>query len=74
MELNGQQAQLDGFDWQHNVLQSEEINAWCMPGGQIAFYEGIMPVCADNNGLLFLFKIIDNGCKNAKNNSKNSPY
>lgn len=51
MELNGKQAQLEGFDWQYSVLQSEEMNAWCMPGGQIAFYEGIMPVCADDNGI-----------------------
>lgn len=51
MELNGKQAQLEGFDWQYSVLQSEEMNAWCMPGGQIAFYEGIMPVCVDDNGI-----------------------
>jgi predicted Zn-dependent protease len=51
MKQNNLQAAIEGYDWQYNVLQSEELNAWCMPGGQIAFYEGIMPVCQDENGV-----------------------
>lgn len=51
MELKGLRDQIDGFTWQYTVLESEEKNAWCMPGGQIAFYEGIMPVCEDKNGI-----------------------
>jgi predicted Zn-dependent protease len=42
---------IDGYAWQYNVIVSDELNAWCMPGGQIAFYEGIMPVCQDDNGV-----------------------
>lgn len=41
----------EGYEWQYNVLVSEALNAFCMPGGQIAFYEGIMPVCQDENGI-----------------------
>ena len=41
----------EGYEWQYNVLVSEDLNAWCMPGGQIAFYEGIFPVCQDENGI-----------------------
>jgi predicted Zn-dependent protease len=51
MKQNNLQSAIEAYDWQYNVLVSEELNAWCMPGGQIAFYEGIMPVCQDENGV-----------------------
>jgi predicted Zn-dependent protease len=51
LRQSGLEAYIDGYKWQYNVLVSEELNAWCMPGGQIAFYEGIMPVCEDENGI-----------------------
>ncbi len=51
LKMQGLESRIEGFDWQFNVLISEELNAWCMPGGQIAFYEGIMPVCGDDNGI-----------------------
>ena len=51
MKQNNLEALLEGYDWQYNVLVSEDLNAWCMPGGQIAFYEGIMPVCQDEKGV-----------------------
>ncbi len=49
-QLN-QESAIAGYDWQYNVIVSPELNAWCMPGGQIAFYEGIMPVCGDETGV-----------------------
>ena len=51
MQQNGQSEALQGYQWQYTVLQSKEANAWCLPGGQIAFYEGIMPICSDENGV-----------------------
>jgi predicted Zn-dependent protease len=51
MKDNGMESNLEGYSWQYNVLVSKELNAWCMPGGQIAFYEGIMPICQDDNGI-----------------------
>jgi len=51
LKENNMQSVTEGYLWQYNVLVSEELNAWCMPGGQIAFYEGILPVCQDENGI-----------------------
>ena len=51
LKQNNLQSSIEGYQWQYNVLVSEELNAWCMPGGQIAFYEGILPVCRDENGI-----------------------
>jgi len=51
MQQQNMESAIQGYQWQYTVLQSKEVNAWCMPGGQIAFYEGIMPICADENGI-----------------------
>ena len=32
------------FQWEFNLIQSNEINAWCMPGGKVAVYTGLLPV------------------------------
>jgi predicted Zn-dependent protease len=42
---------LDGYKWEFNVVESEQINAWCMPGGKVVFYTGIMPICKDDAGV-----------------------
>jgi predicted Zn-dependent protease len=42
---------IKGFKWEYSVLESDQMNAFCLPGGKIAFYEGIMPVCQDDNGV-----------------------
>lgn len=39
------------FDWQFNLVQSDQANAFCLPGGYVAFYTGILPVAANDNGL-----------------------
>ena len=39
------------FDWQFNVLQGDQVNAFCLPGGKVAFWEAIMPICGDDNGI-----------------------
>lgn len=39
------------FNWEFNLLQSDDVNAWCMPGGKVAFYTGIMPVAKDEAGV-----------------------
>jgi predicted Zn-dependent protease len=51
MRENGMQNHLDGYAWEYNLIESDQLNAWCMPGGKVAFYTGIMPVCQDEEGV-----------------------
>jgi metalloendopeptidase OMA1, mitochondrial len=39
------------FQWEFNVLEGKEVNAFCLPGGKVAFWEGIMPVAQDDTGV-----------------------
>ncbi|WP_295792390.1 M48 family metallopeptidase [Mucilaginibacter sp.] len=32
------------FKWEFNLIKSSEVNAWCMPGGKVAVYSGLMPL------------------------------
>ena len=41
-----------GFDWEYILIDNDKVkNAWCMPGGKIAIYTGILKVTKNNNGL-----------------------
>jgi len=51
MNANGYSSQIQGFNWEFNLIDSKEINAWCMPGGKVAVYSGILPVTKDDAGL-----------------------
>lgn len=51
MAQNKMKDQLKGFQWEFNLLESEAVNAFCMPGGKVAFYTGIMPLCQDEVGV-----------------------
>ncbi|MEZ6062629.1 MAG: M48 family metallopeptidase [Planctomycetaceae bacterium] len=39
------------FDWEFNVIESDTQNAFCLPGGKVAVYTGILPVCESEAGL-----------------------
>ena len=39
----GLQSQLEGYKWEYNLVASNEANAWCMPGGKIVVYTGLLP-------------------------------
>ncbi|GIV35946.1 MAG: peptidase M48 [Cyclobacteriaceae bacterium] len=44
--------QLAGFAWEFNLIDDPKtVNAWCMPGGKVAFYTGILPICKDELGV-----------------------
>ncbi len=44
-------AEKPEFKWEFNVIQGKEVNAFALPGGKVAFWEGIMPVAQDDNGV-----------------------
>lgn len=51
MHKNGHGDLLKGYEWEFNLIESEDANAWCMPGGKVAFYTGILPICKDETGV-----------------------
>jgi predicted Zn-dependent protease len=51
MNANGYGDQIASYKWEFNLIESPEINAWCMPGGKVAIYTGILPVTKDEAGL-----------------------
>jgi predicted Zn-dependent protease len=51
MEQNGLSSHLEGYAWEFNLIESDQINAWCMPGGKVAFYTGILDVCENETGV-----------------------
>ena len=40
----GMSDKLAGFRWETNLVEDKNVNAWCMPGGKIVVYTGILPV------------------------------
>jgi predicted Zn-dependent protease len=44
-------AKRPDFEWEFNVIESETQNAFCLPGGKVAVYTGILPVCENEAGL-----------------------
>ncbi|AWI26685.1 M48 family metallopeptidase [Flavobacterium pallidum] len=47
----GQKDYLNGYAWEYKLVENKEVNAWCMPGGKIVVYSGILPVTKDEAGL-----------------------
>jgi predicted Zn-dependent protease len=51
MTANGYGEQIKNYKWEFNLIESPEVNAWCMPGGKVAIYTGILKVTKDDAGL-----------------------
>lgn len=51
MNSNGYSKRLEGFKWEYHLVQSNQVNAWCMPGGKIVVYSGILPYTQNEAGL-----------------------
>lgn len=51
MSQNGFSKDLKGFKWDYNVINENIINAWCMPGGKVVVYSGLLPVTQNETAL-----------------------
>ena len=51
LNSNGLSAEVKNFAWEFNLVQDNQVNAWCMPGGKIVVYEGLLPVTQDEGSL-----------------------
>ncbi len=51
LNANGYPGYLKDYQWEYNLVNDETVNAWCMPGGKIVFYTGILPICQGETGI-----------------------
>ena len=51
LAANGYPGYLNDYKWEYNLVNDETVNAWCMPGGKIVFYTGILPITQTETGI-----------------------
>ncbi|GAA4271507.1 M48 family metallopeptidase [Aquimarina gracilis] len=51
LNANGYAGYLKDYQWEYNLVEDKAVNAWCMPGGKIVFYTGILPIAKDETGI-----------------------
>lgn len=47
----GLSKELEGYKWEYKLVDSKEVNAWCMPGGKIVVYTGLLPITQNEAAL-----------------------
>jgi predicted Zn-dependent protease len=47
----GQTSVLEGYQWEFNLVDNKEVNAWCMPGGKVVVYTGLLPISQNEAAL-----------------------
>jgi predicted Zn-dependent protease len=47
----GQSSLISGYKWEFNLVNNNQANAWCMPGGKVVVYSGLMPLVQNEAGL-----------------------
>lgn len=50
-ETSGLSGHLANYQWTFNLVEDKQVNAWCMPGGKVVVYSGLLPVAMNENGL-----------------------
>lgn len=51
LNANGYQGFMEDFEWEFNLVQDEQVNAFAMPGGKVVVYTGILDVAKTETGL-----------------------
>ncbi len=51
MRANGMESEANNYRWEFNLIEDETVNAWCMPGGKVVFYTGILPIAKNVDGV-----------------------
>ena len=51
LKNNGAADEVKNFSWEFHLVKSDEVNAWCMPGGKIVVYEGLMKIIGSDDEL-----------------------
>ncbi|RLD28646.1 MAG: M48 family peptidase [Bacteroidetes bacterium] len=51
LDANGHQGYLKDYKWEYTLVNDKTVNAWCMPGGKIVFYTGILPIANGETGV-----------------------
>src|SRR5258707_6820580 len=50
-QSQGLGSALEGYNWEFNLVESKEVNAWCMPGGKVVVYTGLLPFTQNETAL-----------------------
>ncbi len=51
MRKNNMSSEANSYRWEFNLVENKQLNAWCMPGGKVVFYTGILPVAKNTDGI-----------------------
>lgn len=51
LNANGYEGYLKDYKWEYNLVDDKTVNAWCMPGGKIVFYTGILPIASNETAI-----------------------
>jgi predicted Zn-dependent protease len=54
MAQNKMSDRVSGYKWEFHAVNNKEVNAWCMPGGKIVVYTGLLPITQDEASLAFV--------------------
>lgn len=51
MRANGMTEEANNYKWEFNLVDDDQMNAWCLPGGKVVFFTGMLPICKNTDGI-----------------------